>query len=399
MQWWSAALQAPPWLWLLGALAIPLLIHLLRRSNPREITFAAAHWLQQQPPQNWKRLFLRDKLLLLLRLLLIALLALLLAQPLLPRDTHANSGVLLVDPRIERAELRAFLDSNFSGDESFTDIFWLQARPLPLDERRPPAPELWQALSALADQAAFRRAHILLRSDKNPSGRGLFNFSPRWQWHALQSGGGDDPGAPRIALLGDGPAWLEPALRQLRNHSLPQLDMRQLSPVETPSAETVDWLIYDTAGALPETLHDFIRDGGLLISDQRVQPATAVDFVALDMEPGELLQAAAIGRGSWLRYQSDWHGEQFFRRADLPQRLWRQWTAQDWALQSRSRASWSIDAPPGLAVPDTGVRAAARTTVERPLLVALLLLLALERLLALSGALRFDAQKIGGRSD
>ncbi|SHF36833.1 N-terminal double-transmembrane domain-containing protein [Microbulbifer donghaiensis] len=400
MQWLPASLQSPLWLWLLGALAIPLLIHLLRRSNPREITFAAAHWLRQKPQQNWKRLFLRDKLLLLLRLLLIALLALLLAQPLLNRDAQPEKSILLVDPRMERAELREFLDRNFSGDETFTEIFWLQARPSPIAEQRPPAPDLWQTLSALADQAAFRRAHILLRSDNNPSGRGLFKFSPHWQWHAVQqSGSGDDPNAPRIALLGDGPAWLEPVMRQWRNTAQPQLALQQLTTTAAADAESLDWLIYDTPGPLPESLHDFIRDGGLLITDQRVQPAAAVDFVALETEPGEILQAAAIGRGSWLRYRHDWHGEQFFRRADLPRRLWQQWSAQDWALQSRSRANWSIDAPPGIAVPDTDVPPAARATIERPLLVALLLLLALERLLALSGAMRFDARKIGEQRD
>ncbi|SEA19898.1 BatA domain-containing protein [Microbulbifer marinus] len=399
MQWLSATLQSPLWLWLLGALAIPLLIHLLRRSNPREITFAAAHWLQQKPQQNWKRLFLRDKLLLLLRVLLIALLALLLAQPLLPRGAQSGKSILLVDPRVGRTELRAFLDSKFPGDgAAFTDMLWLQARPLPIDEQRPPAPDLWHALSALADQAAFRRAHILLRSGKNPAGHGLLRFSPHWQWHALQqSGNSDDAIAPRIALLGDGPAWLEPALRHLRNSTLPQLALQQAASADALSAETVDWLIYDSPGALPEILHGFIRDGGLLITDQRVQPSAELIFTELDTVQGEPLEAAAIGRGSWLRYRRDWHSEQFFRRADLPQRLWRQWAAQDWALQSRSRASWSIDAPPGIAVPDTAVRPAARASFARPLLVALLLLLALERLLALSGALRQQVQREGER--
>ncbi|WP_323846014.1 BatA domain-containing protein [Microbulbifer magnicolonia] len=401
MQWLSASLQSPLWLWLLGALAIPLLIHLLRRSNPREITFAAAHWLQQKPQQNWQRLFLRDKWLLLLRLLLIALLALLLAQPLLFRAAQPDSGILLVDPRIERAELHEFIETSFSGDDTaFTDISWLQARPAPIDEQRPAAPDLWRTLSGLAGQTAFRRAHILLRDGVNPTGHGPLKVSPHWQWHALQhSAGSEEVITPRIALVGDGPAWLEPALRHLRSTALPQLALRRLATADSASAETVDWLIYDRPGALPETLQGFVRDGGLLITDERVQPDPALTFAALDTAQGETLEAAALGRGSWLRYRRDWHSEAFFRRADLPQRLWQQWYAQDWALQSRSRANWSIEAPPGVAVPDSAVRPVERATFERPLLMALLLLLALERLLALGGALHFGAQRRGGRRD
>ncbi|MBB3061120.1 BatA domain-containing protein [Microbulbifer rhizosphaerae] len=370
--------QSSQWLWLLAALAIPLLIHLLRRDATREITFAAVHWLQRKR-QHKKRLLLREKWLLLLRLLLFALLAILLAQPLLQRDNEASEKVLLVDPRIERAELETFLGES----PGFASVLWLLPDPMLISESRPQAPDLWRTLSNLADAGEFRRAHILLRNAQNPSGHGALSVSPYWQWHALENGSKENSSPlPRLALLGEGPPWLEAVLRQLQGTAAPQLELQKLTAASLAGASEQDWLIYDTAGELPVALQQFIRDGGLLITDRRVQPTEEIQFV--EIAGGEALQAAALGRGSWLRYGRDWHSADFFHRPDLPEKLWQQWCAQDWALQARGRGLWSIDTPPGIAVADAEVHRFRLMPIEQWLLLAFVLLLALERIVALA---------------
>jgi len=74
------ALLWPAGLLALAALAVPLLLHLRRATEARRVEFAALRWLSpRQRPR--RRLRLREWLLLLLRLLLVALVALLMAGP------------------------------------------------------------------------------------------------------------------------------------------------------------------------------------------------------------------------------------------------------------------------------------------------------------------------------
>jgi hypothetical protein len=78
----SLALLLPAALAALGALLVPLLLHLARRSQLRPTPFAALRWLRQKPrPRH--RIRFDEWPLLLLRLLLLAGLALWLAQPVL----------------------------------------------------------------------------------------------------------------------------------------------------------------------------------------------------------------------------------------------------------------------------------------------------------------------------
>lgn len=374
MQWQSAQ-----WLWLLAALAIPLLLHILRRRTGREITFAAAHWLRSRPPQNWRRLQLREKWLLLLRLLLLSLLVLLLARPLLESEAAAPGSVLLVDPRIARADVHGFL----ARAQEYSQAYWLQLPPVPLEENPSPAAEIWPALSAIAGEPRYRRAHILLQKHNNPAGHRQLLLSPEWQWHALEPGDEPPPALPRIGLLGEGPPWLPPLLQELENGDTPASLWRRLGGIAKTA--TLDWLIYDRGGELPQALLDFVQGGGLLITDARVIAPGEIVFQASPQ--GEALETAALGRGSWLRYNSDWHSPAFYRAADFAHNTWRQWYARDWVLQRRNREYWSIDAPPGTPV-EQSAQSALRAAPDAPLFGGFLLLLMLERLLSLRGSVR-----------
>lgn len=363
-------LQFPAWLWLLGALAIPFLIHLVRRSAPREITFAALQWLRQKRQCQWQRLFLRDRWLLLLRMVLLALLALLLAAPLYQRLAQPSDRMLLVDPAVSAKSLQQFL----AVHPQITDVYWLQAEPTEISAPRPPAVDIGQTLSQLASAGEFRRAQILLHQRWNPSSYHTLTFSPYWQWHSV------DPvqqalAPSQLAVVGNGPQWLEPALQQLEISAL-----QHLSTHSEIDPHAIDWLIYDTPGELPPPLWAFARAGGMLITDAWVQSGSDLDFI--EIEPG--LEAAAIGRGSWLRYRDNWHEDAFYRHADLPQQLWQQWTAQDWQWQHRSRGQWSDAGVAGIALPDEAVTGHYRVSLQSPLLMLFALLLLVERTVALS---------------
>jgi Aerotolerance regulator N-terminal len=104
----NLALLLPAGLAALVALALPILIHLVRHSEQRVTVFAALRWLYG-PARPRRRLRVEQLWLLLLRLLLIAALALLLAQPVwLGGWRESKPWVVLVpgvDPAIARAAL------------------------------------------------------------------------------------------------------------------------------------------------------------------------------------------------------------------------------------------------------------------------------------------------------
>ena len=68
-------------LWGIAAISVPIIIHLLNRRRFRRVPWAAMRFLRVSVEQNQRRMKLEDWLLLLLRCALVALLALLLARP------------------------------------------------------------------------------------------------------------------------------------------------------------------------------------------------------------------------------------------------------------------------------------------------------------------------------
>jgi hypothetical protein len=87
----------------LTAVAVPILIHLLNRRRFRKVVWAAMRFVQASVEQNRKRMRLEDLILLALRCLLLALLALALARPAVLSDAvgvlgqSRVTGVLILD--------------------------------------------------------------------------------------------------------------------------------------------------------------------------------------------------------------------------------------------------------------------------------------------------------------
>ena len=86
-------------LWALAAIAIPIIIHLLNRIRGRETPFAANRFLDPTPTRQLRSIKLTERLLLAARISLLALLALLLAQPVLSGARLDDPVILLIAPQ------------------------------------------------------------------------------------------------------------------------------------------------------------------------------------------------------------------------------------------------------------------------------------------------------------
>jgi hypothetical protein len=103
----NALLLAPLGLAALAALALPLLIHLVRRLELRRTEFPALRWIAERARPR-RRLRFERPWLLLVRLALLAALALLLARPVLVDAPQAATDAwLLLAPGADRAAARA----------------------------------------------------------------------------------------------------------------------------------------------------------------------------------------------------------------------------------------------------------------------------------------------------
>ncbi|MCO1333016.1 BatA domain-containing protein [Microbulbifer sp. OS29] len=385
MLWINSIFQSPQWLWLFAALTIPIAIHLLRRSNPQQISFAALQWVQRYSQSRARRPAVDNKWLLLFRLLIVAILAILLSQPLIKRNFYPQEIVVLVDSRIPAETAMDFIHSSLPQlTEANYKVLWLSPETTAITSPPEQNVDLWKTLSLLSRRAELRYAHILLINNTFPTAHQALRSSPHWQWHSLNKPTTpQSPLLPRLATMGEVPNWWIPLLQDWRR-TMPGLSVQTLGTEEIPNAEQTDWLIYAGPAPLPQAVSDFVVNGGLLITDNSIQAPGDVAFVFVP--ENHSVQAAPLGRGSWLRYQKDWHSADFYRRADLPNALWQQWSAQDWPLQHLNRGQWSGSVTMGIAVADTDIERRRSEQLQPGMIIALLLLLTLERLLALSRA-------------
>jgi len=105
----NIALLNPAAMWMLTALAIPLIIHFLHRGQRERVLVGSIRFLKGRETQTLSRLKLTEKRLLLLRMLLLTLLALLLARPHWRSEdkSAAPPGWLLMDARLAGRDLPA----------------------------------------------------------------------------------------------------------------------------------------------------------------------------------------------------------------------------------------------------------------------------------------------------
>ncbi len=305
----SLGLLLPAGLLALAAMLVPIVLHLVRQSEQKRVEFAALRWLTVRA-QPRRRPRLDEWLLLLLRLLLLALVALWLAQPvwLGPQDARPW---LLVHPAI--AGSRAPPSSN--PDEQRR---WLAPGFPSLDQPAPTSTasigSLLRELDASLPANAAVRALVPAQFDATDAERPA--LQRKVQWTAV-------PGITAFAKM-DPQATIRMVLHVDAAHrgALPYLraastawatrspstrqpgPIREMADDEAPRASDthVLWL---AAAPLPASITAWVRSGGvaLLAHDSATDTAdwrmASTAWRGSDGAP--LAQRVHDGKGAWIR--------------------------------------------------------------------------------------------------
>jgi len=261
------ALLAPLGLAALAALALPLLIHLVRRLELTTIEFAALRWIGERTrPQ--RRLRFERPWLLLLRLALLAALALLLARPLWQVDALAARPWIVVAPGVAPADARAA-----AGDVD-AEWHWLA----------PGFPRVGESMagtgvpvaSLLRQLDAELPSHATLTLIVPEQLGGLDGERPRLShevdWRVVPGSMPDGAGAAtnasiRIAVRYTPEA--EGSLRYLRaavvawNQNEPGRYELDAQPADVPIAAATHWLVW--LAPTTSTLTRWLDDGGVAL--------------------------------------------------------------------------------------------------------------------------------------
>lgn len=141
----------PMALWALTAMAIPIAIHLFSHYRGKKQPFAAVRFIPTAPAEQLRDIRLTERLLLLVRCLLLALLALLLAQPQWAATPLGDARSVLLSPRaFANAGRSAIQQAQAIAAQQQTQARWL-ATDFPLLNDQPTPPVTSPAWSLLAE--------------------------------------------------------------------------------------------------------------------------------------------------------------------------------------------------------------------------------------------------------
>ena len=372
-------LLAPAGLAALAALALPLLIHLARRQQQRPTVFAALRWLSARPRPR-RRLRFDEPWLLAVRLLLVALLALLLAHPVLQGTEDARPR-LLVAPGVEPAQVQA------ARAEAGADARWLAPGFPGLDQPPSASGDGGASLLREFDAALPPEAPLTVLVPRRWQGGdgARLQLSRPVEWRIAGEGTAEEPlerAAPRMAIRYDAAhraaaGFLRAAAVAWQEADTEAPDSAASAQLPGPEPDVLAWL---HAGAPPPEVLGWAGEGGQLLLPMEAElPDGLVAMVAWrDATGAPLLQVAPFGRGrvaQWLRPLAP---------AQLPQLL-----EPDFAV-ALQRLLLPPAAPTLVAAsdyhPGTGAAAAPAASIDlRPwLALAIALLALLERWLATS---------------
>lgn len=301
----SAALLLPMALAALAALALPLLIHLARRSEQRPTVFAALRWLREKPRPR-SRLRFDEWLLLLLRLLLLALLALWLARPVL-FGAQSQTAWLAVAPGLEPARAVAGLET------TELERRWLTPGFPGLDTPAPVAPadlaSVLRELDATLPPGVALTVAVPARFDGADGAR--LRLSRPVQWRVVDAGVAADAPPVREAALAPPPiryapqraqaaAYLRAAVAAWDERGI-AVDAAPLAQAFDPQAQALIWL---APGPVPQTVRDWVARGGRVLLDaQALWPEAKFDApLWRDAQGAVRVVGARVGRGQALRF-------------------------------------------------------------------------------------------------
>lgn len=325
----SIGLLFPAALAALAALALPLLIHLTRRSERQLMTFAALRWLRAKERAR-RRVRIDEWRLLALRLLLLAAVAMLLAQPVWVGARNERPWVVVVpgadsaahanDPALRDAEWH-WLAPGFPAFASAAPRSPTEAASLlrELDATLAPTQPLavivpdhltgldaerivlsrhvdWRIAATRApvttEPAASEPQQVAIRHDADHAAISRYFSAAANAWNAGSEVPGDDPVQQPFAIDS---AAIDPATADV-----------------ALSAGT-DWLLWLSAEALPPAIERWLAEGGTVL--RTAETASASDDRAVEVwrstRTGASLSAQRNGMGRLLIL----HG------AQLPERL------------------------------------------------------------------------------
>lgn len=327
-------LLLPAGLAALAALLLPLLLHLARREARKPVDFAALRWLSARVRPR-RSLRFEERLLLALRLLLIALLALLLARPVLPRGDDGVAWIVAA-PGVGAQALRAPAPA-LEGDEDGgirMERRWLATGfPALQDAAAPEGPQ--PTMSLLRELDMHMPAGSPLVVLVPPVLEGVDAERPRLsrpvEWRVVASAS-DDGADSQQATSPAADAHAVPPLRLLIQDAGSDDGARYLRAASSawesqdlgPAAgrEVRAWL---APGELPATGLAWIEAGGTaLLAHDGLLPALQ-DAATLwsDDEGRPLLRGAVVGRGRVLQWTRPLQPEAMpaLLESDFPHRL------------------------------------------------------------------------------
>ncbi|MEO5559694.1 MAG: BatA domain-containing protein [Dokdonella sp.] len=294
----NLSLLAPLRLAALAAMALPLLIHLIRRLELTTTDFAALRWISERVTAR-RRLRFERPWLLLLRLLLLALLALLLARPVMTEPSAPARARVVVAAGVDRTAAVAAVGN------AAADWRWL-APGFPSLDVAPPAgtAPLASLLRELdADLPAASGLTVVVPSEL----AGLDGERPHLgrtvDWRVLPGGMASSASsvsnAPIRLAVRSAPAG-EASLRYLRaaiaawNAREPGRYLLDAQPLSIAIHDDEHWLIWLGAD-LPVAIASWIEQGGTAVLADRPEPRG--DVVWRDASGHALAQRYASGRG------------------------------------------------------------------------------------------------------
>jgi hypothetical protein len=293
-------LLAPLGLAALAALVLPLLIHLRRRTEEVPVDFAALRWLDPRPKPRRKLRF--DELVLLaLRLLLVALLALLLAQPAL-LGWEDKRPRILVAPGVDAPAAQ-----RIAGPDA--DIRWIAPGFPTLEGAGPKEPA--QAASLIREFDAAMPQGVPLTVLVPPVLGGVdaapLRLTRRVKWQIVEGAARTVPPASPVspALAVRHAAGAEGPVRYLRAAAQAWSEQPRFTAStgsDLPPRDHV--LVWLTPGRVPPKVTDWVSAGGTAVLGEGAQVAMPDTTTALwrDAFGNTLVEGAPLGAGRLLRF-------------------------------------------------------------------------------------------------
>jgi hypothetical protein len=293
----NLALLAPLGLFALAALALPILIHLVRRIELHATEFAALRWVSARVPPR-RRIRFERPWLLLIRLALVTLLALLLARPAVEGAASAEQPRVFVVPGVERGAALAAIDSDVPQAR------WLAPGFPPLDQAVATGPVPLASLLREADASlpAGVRLHVVVPRELGGLDGERVRLVHAVDWQVVD-GRASEAAAPESAPIrfavrhraGDEAAlrWLRAAV-QAWNQSEPGRYVLDEATLDAPLAPDTQWLAW-LAPQVPDAVSDWIEAGGTALLSQQADPGG--DVLWRDAEARVLARVAGVGEG------------------------------------------------------------------------------------------------------